>query len=999
MRRTPFLLVTAGWGVGVALGAWPGAAVAQQAGGAGAGQEAGVVDQEPVDSARLRILERLQRLARPPGADSVLYVQDSVKLAEAQSGRRSAPASDSVAAELLSMPGFTMTEYEAAEADFDARDRTLVLLAGEGERARVNREGLQVQADSSILFSDATGLVKTRGMSTFTPLEGDPVESASLIYDLSQQRGSAFEAHSTFNQGGARWIMRGDMPYANPDSTFMSHARFTSCDEDVPHYHFEADEIKVVAGKVLVARPVRLYFADVPVAWLPFMAQSLTRGRSSGILTPRFSVNDIVRNSSGYKRRLSNIGFYWAMSEYADAMVALDWWSDNFIALTGSARYRWNRQFLDGSLNFRRYWRADGSSEIAMDTRHSWEMDERTQLRISSRYASSASFVRDNSFDPREVTQSIDSEGGLNRRFDWGTVSLQATRKQYLSDDRIEWTLPSANLSLSTITLFRAPSNRAHFWNNMTWSGSSSFTRRTTDRAQLGVFDPALADQANTTASLRSSVSLGNLTVAQSVEVREEADLGIPEAYLVLGDSASEADLLTGAPARDVTRTEMRWSTSVDYQQQLIGSTTLTPQLSISGSRFRSDTSEVARNFVSAPSRVSFGATLKTDIYGFFPGFGSFEAIRHKISPSFSYEWSPEVKPTELQRQVFRSRALQPKNALSVTLNQTFEAKRKSPEADSTESADSTASLPAGREGAAGEEAAGAQAGAGAGAAAEGAGVPQGDEEGPRRVQRAEVVNLLAVRTSVVRYDFVEADSMGSFLSGFETTRLSNQISSDFLRGLSVSIDHDLFKDVQREDGSVDRSFAPHLSQVNLSFALNNRSGIFRLLGLVGGEEGREEPPAEEEEEAADETDPFATDEILGEASIVPRERPAAAPAGRRRSSRGGWNANLSYSLQRPRDGSGPSSQVLNGTLTLRPTEHWDLSWRTAYDLERGQFNDHTIRLTRDLHRWKANFDFLQTATGNWTFRFEVSLTDNRDLKFDYEQRNLDAGLARRESR
>ena len=60
--------------------------------------------------------------------------------------------------------------------------------------------------------------------------------------------------------------------------------------------------------------------------------------------------------------------------------------------------------------------------------------------------------------------------------------------------------------------------------------------------------------------------------------------------------------------------------------------------------------------------------------------------------------------------------------------------------------------------------------------------------------------------------------------------------------------------------------------------------------------------------------------------------------------------------------------------------------------MERGAFNDHSIRLTRDLHRWEAHFDFMQTATGNWQFRFEVSLIDNRDLKFDYQQRNLDAG-------
>ena len=45
------------------------------------------------------------------------------------------------------------------------------------------------------------------------------------------------------------------------------------------------------------------------------------------------------------------------------------------------------------------------------------------------------------------------------------------------------------------------------------------------------------------------------------------------------------------------------------------------------------------------------------------------------------------------------------------------------------------------------------------------------------------------------------------------------------------------------------------------------------------------------------------------------------------------------------------------------------------------------ISLQRQMHRWEADFSFRQTATGNWTFLFEVALSDNRDLHFDYEQR------------
>jgi hypothetical protein len=114
---------------------------------------------------------------------------------------------------------------------------------------------------------------------------------------------------------------------------------------------------------------------------------------------------------------------------------------------------------------------------------------------------------------------------------------------------------------------------------------------------------------------------------------------------------------------------------------------------------------------------------------------------------------------------------------------------------------------------------------------------------------------------------------------------------------------------------------------------------------------------------------------------------------GPRAGSSGSWTANLSYSLQRPRDALLETRQMLTANMRLQPTDNWALSWRTAYDIERKAFNDHSVRLTRDLHRWQANFDFLQTATGNWSFRFEVSLMDNRDLKFDYDQQNLDLGL------
>ena len=110
----------------------------------------------------------------------------------------------------------------------------------------------------------------------------------------------------------------------------------------------------------------------------------------------------------------------------------------------------------------------------------------------------------------------------------------------------------------------------------------------------------------------------------------------------------------------------------------------------------------------------------------------------------------------------------------------------------------------------------------------------------------------------------------------------------------------------------------------------------------------------------------------------------------------GGWNASLTYTQlrSRPIPGAGGFSnprgdnQLLRGQLSFRPSEQWTVRWQTSYSFTEGAFSDHHMTLTRDLHRWQANFGFVKTQTGNFAFVFRVNLIDNPDLKFDYRQQN-----------
>jgi hypothetical protein len=113
-----------------------------------------------------------------------------------------------------------------------------------------------------------------------------------------------------------------------------------------------------------------------------------------------------------------------------------------------------------------------------------------------------------------------------------------------------------------------------------------------------------------------------------------------------------------------------------------------------------------------------------------------------------------------------------------------------------------------------------------------------------------------------------------------------------------------------------------------------------------------------------------------------------------------GFSLNLSLAISRTRPAkdtlptvvplvSPTGQQQLNLNLSFRPTAKWQANWTTAYDLVSHQFGQHYVRLERDLHRWRATFSFVKSSNGNFAFSFSVSLLDEPDIKFDYEQQTL----------
>jgi hypothetical protein len=879
--------------------------------------------------------------------------------------RGGAAASDTILEALKRLPGFTVMEYRGDSATYLANERVLRLFGP----AEVNRQGDRLTASDTIIYRDANRMVQAYGSPELTG-QSQTVQGEVMYYDVETQRARVVGGRTKVAEGGAQWFVRGDVTAEGSDRIFATRSIFTTDDREDPAYYFEADRIKVIRDRILVGRPARLYFRNVPVFWLPFVAQDLTRGRRSGLLAPEFSVNDIVRNNStpagarGTGRQISNLGFYWAVNEYVDAQLSGAWRSGDYTGLRGALRYRWNSQFLDGNLSYTQFWREIGSRELQFNASNSWRPDERTNMSLNANFGST-SFLREITTDYFRSTQNITSNLKLNRRFDWGTVDVGANRQQSVANDQVTMDLPTVGLVLQPITFFRAMSPEQQRWySNATLSLSGSGSRGSTMHGPTA--PRRLRDEERTRAQVNQSFTMGQFGLSSSFSLNRTLQPEVPA-----------LDSLPLLPRLD--RDQGDWNASLSYRIPLVAETSVSPTLSLS-QMLRRD-SLTAGTYQSAPTRLSFGAGMNTSLYGFLPGFGPFETIRHKLTPSVSYSYVPSVQMTPEQERIFGRMGGRMQNNLTLgSLNQTFEAKLR----DSGRPPADTRRPQPGAGGAEGADILAADTPA-TGEPAEAQAPPE-----PRKV------TLLSINTSGFNFDFARdtvfadvappfgREVAGTRMRGFTTRQVTNTFSSDYMRGLQITMAHDLFDQSAvpiADQASTLGRFSPRLSALQTQFSLGQDSPFLRWLGLGG----RVREAGELEQDSIP-TQPLPSE------PLDPTRR-GAFTTNPQAFGRGPWRLDIGYTLYRPRDG-GLNAHDLQLGMSFAPTVNWAVNWHTNYSIEDGSFGGHRITLRRDLYRWEANFNFSRTPYGNTSFDVLIRLKDLPDLKVDYREDNI--GGARR---
>src|SRR5438034_2796246 len=325
---------------------------------------------------------------------------------------RSFPPGDAVMDSLLKLKGYRVTQY-VADTLIVQGDSQTIFLRGE---SFVDRQGTKLEADS-IRYREASCRLDAAGDPHLFD-QGTVLVGEGMRYDTCVRRGTVRDALTDFQQGGATWYVRGEIAADSGNKrVYVASAQFTSDPQPVPDYHFSAGQVKWINKQTMIARPAVLYVRDVPIMWLPFIFNDIRGGRRSGILFPRFGLNDLVRPTRHYSRHLTDLGYYFVVNDYLDVLVTGDWFAGRYVAIHGQAQYDWLDRFVHGTLSYSRQMQLDQpSTNTRIGWSHAQRFNSRTDFNAHLDYATDASVIRRNSLNPMEVTASINSSATFTKR-------------------------------------------------------------------------------------------------------------------------------------------------------------------------------------------------------------------------------------------------------------------------------------------------------------------------------------------------------------------------------------------------------------------------------------------------------------------------------------------------------------------------------------------------------------------------------------------------------
>jgi lipopolysaccharide assembly outer membrane protein LptD (OstA) len=461
----------------------------------------------------------------------------------------------------------------------------------------INQDDRTLYAEGVSDTTDSLGNPIYTGVPVFTEKGREPMTGNTLLYNFETRRGRISYGKTKMPPG----FYKGENVHKISQNTLLvEDGYFTSCENiDDPHFYFRSDKMRVEVQEKVVARPVYLYIADVPVFVLPFGVFPNKKGRHSGLIIPQYG-------ESAYGGRfLKGIGYYWAPNDYIDATFATDYYDK--LGFTYNADLSYVVRYLLNGRVFGFYFprdpnRPDLRNRWAIQFTHSQTIDPTLRLAAQGKFQSDGELARDYAADyNRRVDQILSSNITLSKKWTGtkNSMQLSLSRTENLQTEATTFIAPNLRFSRAQSSIYETITGKT-ILGTKKWYQSINFSYNA------------------------RALNRGSSTVSSSGETESADSRGV------------EHSLSFNAPQKIFRYFNI--SPAISYQEIWVGETT--------EAYFDPDSNETITEQVKgfAARRTFRGSIgLNTIIFGLFePNIGTLKFIRHKMDPKVSFQYTPD---------------------------------------------------------------------------------------------------------------------------------------------------------------------------------------------------------------------------------------------------------------------------------------------------------------------------------------------------------------------
>jgi len=482
-------------------------------------------------------------------------------------------------------------------------------------QAIVEYDGTKLEAGFiEIDFSDnsviATGVLDTTGKLTQLPVftdKGKVYRTDTMRYNFDTKKAYI---STIVTQEGEGYIHGEKVKMANENTFYIQGTAFTTCNAEHPHFQIRAKKAKVIVGDKIVTGPAFVEVADVPTpVFVPFGFFPTQEEKASGFIIPTWTSN----KNRGFG--LINGGYFWAISPYYDLTLKTDIYTQGGWAASAGSRYKvkykyngnvffkYNRvkfgqpSYVDYGLPYQ------DSKDFQFNWTHNQDPKARPDLRFSSsvNLASQSYFQNNNTDLDNYLTNTLRSTINLTKSWS-GTpfvLNVTAAHTQNNKTEKVDVTLPKLTFTMTRINPFEKK-NRV---------GKKKWYER------IGVNYTGNAE-----ATLNTTIDgLSNLDYA----INKESRLGVRHS---VGVATNEKVLKYFVLTPSMSYNERWYPSRLEYRYDDSTQTAVADTI----------------NEFSAVRDVSLSAGLSTNMYGQFNFDGKVKALRHVLTPTVNFSYSPD---------------------------------------------------------------------------------------------------------------------------------------------------------------------------------------------------------------------------------------------------------------------------------------------------------------------------------------------------------------------